>query len=730
MSFIKSFFSYKSLNKLVENESYEPMLSWGIRMTFAVIVPLFYALYTHKMNEAMWTIVAAESIGWVELKGSFAQRVRVLLGGAFLAILFGFAGSVSSNSLVLSVLLMLLVVFIATLFKNLGERGSGLSLTVYVMFIIGNAFPVTNFQEIVLRSEYIAIGGAWTFLVGTVASLFISEQTPYKRSIAFIWKSTASLAAAIDQGWDGRSVKTSVREIYLKEKEVNAAIDSSLELYEKRAYQNNHENEHAKQMAQLRKSAYLTSATLMALAEELERIDMNLLSGEQKQSIHALLKSIEIICERMTIYTVTGKSEEEMLLQSRIIRLQNMCALLRESKIEDSQRDAVYKILRFVERLIKLVENSMGHINSVSDDRKVYRSYSLMKTLLILHHKHWIDSIRRLANINTHSFRYALRTAIIATLALFIYKWFNIPHGYWLPFTVMIVVQPYFGATLKKAFDRVLGTVLGVIGGGLLLALPTDLPIKTILLVISPILMVYFLRTRYSVATFFISVFLVALFAAENNLDKNVIIIRALSTIAGAILAVVGEFALLPTWDKKWLPRHIAAAIHANYNYFLFSYFPNLFTSAHQWTHYRRLAESKNSNAFDSFNRYLQEPTTKDKDYTLYYQLISHCIRITRELNNYHLEAESNKYNFDTKGFLARKLIVKDCLVQFNRIEYDLKKMSVESDKELPQQIFEDIEPSTIPINDIQSIYIDKLNVELNAFARDMSKWSEKQLNE
>lgn len=699
------------------------MLSWGIRMTFAVIVPLFYGLYFHKMAEVMWVIVAAESIGWVELKGSFAQRVRLLLGGAFLALIFGFAGSISSGSLFLSVLLMLAVVFIATLFKNLGERGSGLSLTVYVIFIIANAYPVDNFQEVLFRCTNIGIGGLWSLMVGVFASLFMKEQLPYRRSVAFIWKSTAGLAAAIDAGWDGKSQRMGVREIYLKEKEVNAAIDSSLQLYEKRAYHNNHESENAHQMAQLRKSVYLTSATLMALAEELETLSPGMLSGAQRQSIHAILKSIEIICERMTIFTVSSKSEEEILLRSRIIRLQNMCALLRESNIEESEKRAIEKVIHFTERIIKLIENSIEHINSVAGDNSVFRSYSLMKTLLILHHRHWIDSVRRLANINTHSFRYALRTAIIATLALFIYKWFDIEYGYWLPFTVMIVIQPYFGATLKKALDRVLGTVLGVIAAGFLMTLPPDLHSKEILLIICPILMVYFLRTRYSVATFFISMFLVALFAAEHTLDNSVIFIRALITIGGAALAVVGEFALLPTWDKKWLPRHIAATIHANYNYFLFTFYPNHFSSVHQWTHYRRMAESSNSNAFDSFNRYLEEPTSKDKDYTLYYQIISHCIRITRELNNYHIESEVEKDFLKNKKFEAQKLQIDACLQQFNKIEHALKSLAISTDGAAEQEIMEDIKVSYIPLNDTQSIYLDKLNVELNAFERDMDKW-------
>jgi uncharacterized membrane protein YccC len=723
---IKKINPYKTLSKLVENESYEPMLSWGIRMTFAVIIPLFYGLYFHKMAEVMWVIVAAESIGWVELKGSFAQRARLLLAGAFLAIVFGFAGSISNGSLWLSMALMLVVVFIATLFKNLGERGSGLSLTVYVIFIVANSFPVSSFEEVIFRCTNIGIGGLWSLFVGVVASMFISEQTPYKRSIAFIWKSTAGLAAAIGAGWDGKGLKKGVREIYLKEKEVNAAIDSSLQLYEKRAYHNNHESENAHQMAQLRKSVYLTSATLMALSEELENIELKKLTGEQQQSIHAILKSFEIICARMTIYTVTSKAEEEVLLQSRIIRLQNMVALLRESTIAESEKAQVDKILHFTERIIKLVENAMGHINSVAGDQKVYRSYSLMKTLLILHHKHWIDSIRRLANINTHSFRYALRTAIIATIALFIYKWFEIPHGYWLPFTVMIVIQPYFGATLKKALDRVLGTILGVIVAGILMSFPEHLHIKELLLIVSPILMVYFLRTQYSVATFFISVFLVALFAAEENLDNSVIIIRALSTIGGAALAVVGEFALLPSWDKKWLPRHIAASINANYNYFLFTYYPNHFSSVHQWTHYRRLAESSNSNAFDSFNRYLEEPTSKDKEYSLYYQIISHCIRVTRELNNYHIESEVKQKLRNIKKFEAQKVTISSCLQQFNTIKQDLKSLDISTDGATEPEILEDIPVSFIPLNDTQSIYLDKLKVELSAFVRDMHKWVSK----
>lgn len=703
------------------------MFSWGVRMTIAVIVPLALGIYFGRLDLVMWVIVASETIGWVELKGSFAQRVRMLLVGAFLSVFFGFAGTIVAPSIVLSTLLMALVAFLAVLFKNLGERGSGLSLVVYVMYIIPNAHPVADPEELQQRCMLIAAGGLWSFLVGVVASLFISEHTPYKRSVAVIWKPTAALAGVISRGWDGIGARAGLREIYQKVKEVNAAIDSSLQLYDKRAYQANHDDATAERMAQMRKSVYLTGATLMAVAEELESIQISSLKGTYREAVHVLLKSVEMICERMAIYTVTAKPEEEILIRSRIIRVQNMIAILREADMGMPQQKHIRKLVHLGERMVKLLENVMSHIQVVfGEDKKVFRSYSLMKTLLILHHKHWVGNIRRLASVNTHSFRFALRTAIVASIAFWISRYFPIPHGYWLPFTVMIIVQPYFGATIKRAFDRVLGTISGVVLGGFLLALQPYWHIKEVLLVISPIFMVYFLRKRYSLATFFISLFLVALFAAENSLDQHVILTRALCTVGGAALAIIGEFSLLPSWEKDWLPRYVGEAIEANFNYFLFSFFPNYYTDAHQWTYYRNIAESKNSNVFDSLNRYLQEPSMKGKDYTTLYQLISHCIRVTRELNNYHLEFDPQEKDVDKETLQVMRMAIKDGLEKFLLLRSGLESLNivVEKKADLP----EDLQlQQYIPFNANQTIYMDKLSVELNAFVRDMDEWVRKQ---
>jgi uncharacterized membrane protein YccC len=336
-----------------------------------------------------------------------------------------------------------------------------------------------------------------------------------------------------------------------------------------------------------------------------------------------------------------------------------------------------------------------------------------MKTLYILHPSHWWLNTKLLFNLNTLTTRYALRSAVAATIAMFIYKWFEIDHGYWLPFTVIIVLQPYFGATITKSIDRVIGTVAGGLVAGLLIRLPAGLYAKEIMLFLSFILMVYFIRKRYSVAVFFITVSLVLLFDVEEDVNPMLIAFRALSTTAGAALAILAGFALLPNWDRKWLPVHLSAAINCNYHYFLATFFSE---KPVNWTRHKRNAESNNSNAFDSFSRYMQEPTLKKRSYIPYYQLIAHNVRITRELNNIHLEQESRSGRSAARAPQKQQDTIDECLQVFNKVVEELRILN----PGIKTQLLSEEGKTLFDLSVHQLLYLDKLKVELKALHQNL----------
>ena len=54
--------SYKRLNQLLQNESFEPMFSWGVRMALSGTLPIVWGLATGRLEDAVWVTLTAEAI--------------------------------------------------------------------------------------------------------------------------------------------------------------------------------------------------------------------------------------------------------------------------------------------------------------------------------------------------------------------------------------------------------------------------------------------------------------------------------------------------------------------------------------------------------------------------------------------------------------------------------------------------------------------------------------------
>ena len=690
------------------------MISWGLRMALSGTLPVIWGLATGRLNDAVWITLTAEAISWVEMKGSFAWRVRTLLTGAGLAMIFSMLGTIIGFNVWLSVAGMFIVGFLATLLKDIGDRASGLAICVYLLFIICNAYPATQYIAVMHRLQLVAIGAAWPLLVGIFISLLMPAEQPFRRQIALIWRAIAALVETISKNGDNKNNN----DVYVKENDVRAAIDNSYQFYGRMAHQANKKDQQQYQLILLRKTAGLVAVNVVAMGEEMTHIAISELDEALRIKAASLLSALKEAVNRISIFVITLKPEEKLLAVSQINRLKKLTALIRQYPLppDQKQTNAINRILQLSDRTARLLENSIQRIEHMGKDVPVFRSYSLIKTIFLLSPKYWLRNTRVLFNFNTLTTRYALRSAIAAAVALFIYKWFHVDHGYWLPFSVMIVIQPYFGATFKKAIDRIAGTLFGGLAGSVLLRLPAGLHIKEAILFLTFILMVYYIRKKYAIAAFVITLNLVLLFNIEASYNNMLMVTRALCTIGGAFLAVFSGFALLPTWDKKWLPSHLAGAINANYDYFIATFFSSTLRTG--WTRNKRNAESKNSDVFDSFNRYMQEPGSEQSE--IYYDLITYNVRITRNLNNIHLEQDEKKTEQSHVATITQQARINECLENFNKIIGRLPQLNPGINLKLTE--YPDGSLSPFLLNDAQMIYLEKLIIELKAMRQDMEK--------
>jgi uncharacterized membrane protein YccC len=714
LSYIRS---YKRINSLLQNESFEPLINWGVRMALAGTLPVVWGMATGRMDDAAWVTLTAEAVSWVELKGSFGWRVRTLLAGAVLALVFSVVGTITGFSLWLSALCMFGTAFLATLLKNMGDRASGLAICVYLLFIICNAFPTRDVHELESRLVYIGLGAAWPVVVGIVMSAFMPAQQPFRRQIAIIWRAISALVETVTRSAGEQANTQLAADVFAREVAVRSAIDNSYQFYGRMAHQVNRKDQVQYQLAQLRKIAGLASVNVIAMGEEIEHIAVSSLDEALRVKAATLLNALKEAVGHISVYIISLQPDEKMLAVSHINRMHKLIQLIREFPVAPDTRQtiAINRVLQLSDRTARLLENALLRVDQMGKDERVFRSYSFVKTLLLLNPRHFAGNLKVLFNIDTFTTRYAIRSAVAATAALALYKYLDIERGYWLPFSVMIVIQPYFGATLSKAIDRITGTLLGGLAGGLLLLLPAGLHAKEAVLFLTFIFMVYYVRKNYSVSAFFITLNVVLLFSIEQAYDTMLLIVRALCTVGGAVLAVAAGFALLPTWDKKLLPAHLAAAIKSNYEYFLSTFFSPARTV--NWTRSKRAAESMNSNAFDSFTRYMQEPGLDKRE--KYYDLITYNVRITRALNNIHLEQDEKKLGGDAlPASPEHQARVNECLACFNRVaerlvRYDYR---VKADVLLPSPDLQ----TPFDLNEAQMISLEKLIIELQALEEEM----------
>lgn len=695
----------------------EPSLSWGLRMAVATVVPVIWGISTGHEEAAEWIAVTADCICWVALKGTYPQRWRVLLGGAVLALGFAALGSLTGKSTLLSIGCMVVVAFMAGLFKNLGERGSGLSLCVYVMFLKANAHPLHGLA-LEERLSYVLVGGVWNAALGMISIFFTPVQQPYRRTIALIWRASAGLMKTIARGWDGKTARSRKRDIYLSERDVRTAIDTSFAFHERAVHQLQRKEDGAEyQLAHVRKAAALVAAHMIAIAEELEAVHLNSVDEALRLRLAALMQGIQQGADRMSVLVLTRRAEERLLMQDELDGIRRELGLLEEYRGAQSLplTRIVRRVMHLSERCLKLMSRSIEILAGVSE-RSMFRAYSVIKTIYILHPRHWWRNIRLLFSPDSHMARYALRTALASGLATAIYKGFDIDHGFWLPFTVIIVLQPYFVATIRKAIDRLIGTLFGGFAGGLLLLLPAGLHIKEAMLFVSSVAMIHFFRIQYRVSAFFITLNLVLIFSVSQELDKSLIFRRAGLTLAGAVIAVAAGFILLPNWDRKWLPRFASRALERNWSYFRHTFSSPDTSSDASWTRFKRHAEVSNSNAFDSFNRATQEPGGLRKEYATYYQFITHNVQITRELNNFHLEEEAGSKGTATIDAETAALIW-NCAQAFTEALEVIQKIS-------EKQLKEDLRftlPKQLPaLNAAQKLYISRLYTELKLLLQNL----------
>jgi uncharacterized membrane protein (TIGR01666 family) len=210
-------------------------------------------------------------------------------------------------------------------------------------------------------------------------------------------------------------------------------------------------------------------------------------------------------------------------------------------------------------------------------------------------------------------FRHSLRITITILIGYMIGKILPLENVYWIILTIVVIMKQGFGITNERTYHRIIGTLVGgVIAFGILSIVKDSFAIST-LAIIAMLLGFSFNPTNYKVGATFITIYVILIYGILAPDNGNVIEYRILDTFVGAILCLLANYLLWPSWEFLSLPTYIEKAIEANRNYLReisIMYIKKTAVST-EYRLARKQAFIEIGNLMASFQRMLQEPKSK-----------------------------------------------------------------------------------------------------------------------
>jgi uncharacterized membrane protein (TIGR01666 family) len=164
--------------------------------------------------------------------------------------------------------------------------------------------------------------------------------------------------------------------------------------------------------------------------------------------------------------------------------------------------------------------------------------------------------------------RHAIRLSLCFLIGFAISEGFHVAKGEWIILTSLFVCQPSYSETRRRLFQRILGTISGVIGGVLIVQLLPTVAGQLVLLLAAAFAFFVWLRRRYAISVIFITIFVLSAFNLIANQGVAVMWPRLLDTLIGATLAFASVRLLWPDWQHKRLPQLLSDALRKNTAYF------------------------------------------------------------------------------------------------------------------------------------------------------------------
>ena len=615
--------------RLLEHSVLTTDVARALRSSVAFTAAWVVCLWAGHPAVAVFAATAAQNLTLVDVRGDYRARLAILLTTTVVMAASVFAGTLTGNNVWSATLMVGALALLGSAWRHLSaDYGPNLAIISALLFLFALSQP-GDWRAGALVAGWVLLGCAGGILI-QLCGWFIRPQHPVRHAVAESWVAASDLIAAMRTETKAAPIVT--EPLAGQESTVRTAVDRTLHAInaattKRRQFFFKHLDDATQLAARLatRVSAFHTA---------LEPIRAHAGFGPLEPSVDLLLNALANAARSTALTIITHRPEQLMALEVRLRRCEHLIHILDGRLASLGATGAeVAQARQMLAQVADLLPTISSTITETVDHGSAHATFALrlpeLGGLSLKSLSSWLNPAPQLDPV---LFRYTLRVAVLTMIAVGVYKWFDVPRGYWIAFTAIIVLQPDYGSTRQKAGQRIFGTLAGCALGSSLLWVQLPVGVLLSLTAVMAFCFAYFLKRRYGLAIFFVTLMLVLITDAVEPLKWEFTLARMLSTLAGGGMALLAALLFWPKWEQEQFPKLLASGVRANRGY-LTAIATALVKGepfAGEVVQKKREAERANSLTSASLQRMLGEPSRQQNQVERAAALTAYNQRLTR----------------------------------------------------------------------------------------------------
>ncbi len=550
----------------IQNFFYGQYFADGMRISIGTLVPAL--VFSYFGNLQMGTTVSAGAlvIGLSDLTGPSSHRRNGMLICTVLVLITSLITNLVSPYPVLMVVAILAMGFFYSMFAVFGSRAATIGAMGLLAMILNTEVSDGSFYSAAETTFFVFMGCLWYMFL----SISMTQVRPYRLAQQELGESIHHVADYIRLKSNFYDDKSDNQKNFFALIDQQVLVNEHQESVREMVYRS---KQNIKDTTKIGRVLILIFSDIVDLFEQSMATHYDYDAIQEKYGHTGILNQLKISIIRVANeldhlgYEINANRIPKPLYNFKQDLEKLFLAIDQVEKDHNISTLPLKKVLINIRTMSQRIQNIYGYF-----DRNPSRSLQIKEDV---DYSKFIDKnpidlsvLRQNIHLKSSTFRHAIRMAIVMAAGYLIsQQLYDATHSNWILLTILVILKPGFGLTKQRNFQRLTGTIIGGIGGAIIVLLVQDEVARFFLLMFFMIATYSLLRINYIISVMFMTPYVLILF---SFFEQNVFLVmqdRILETLIGSGLAFFSSYIIFPNWERNRIQGPMYHLLVANYHY-------------------------------------------------------------------------------------------------------------------------------------------------------------------